>query len=111
MEMKLNDTPFSQLKSGEKTVELRLADEKRSRIRVGDIITFARRAAVQETLCARVVALHRAAGFAALFAMPLFEKCGWGRMSPDEAVAEMRQYYSEAEEAQYGALGIEIELL
>ena len=111
MEMKLNDTPFYQLKNGEKTVELRLADEKRRRIRVGDMITFKRRAAVQETLCARVVALHRATSFAALFATELFAKCGWGSLSPAEAVGAMRQYYSEAEEEKYGALGIEIEIL
>ena len=38
--MKLNDAPYDMIKSGQKTVELRLYDEKRRMISVGDEIEF-----------------------------------------------------------------------
>ena len=110
-EMKLHDTPFYQLKSGEKTVELRLFDEKRRGISKGDVIVFSRRQNPSETIKASVVALHCYPTFAELFATPLFQKCGWSDLSPAEAKAEMRRYYSEQEEIRYGALGIELELI
>ena len=36
--MKLNETPFEKMKSGTKTIEFRLYDEKRQKIKVGDQI-------------------------------------------------------------------------
>ena len=38
--MKLNRDPFEKIKSGSKTIEMRLFDEKRQRISVGDFIEF-----------------------------------------------------------------------
>ena len=38
--MKLNPAPFGLIKAGKKTVEMRLFDEKRQRIKAGDIIEF-----------------------------------------------------------------------
>ena len=38
--MKLDPQPFESIKSGEKTIELRLFDEKRQLINVGDTIVF-----------------------------------------------------------------------
>lgn len=42
-EMRLADAPFDMIKSGKKTVEVRLNDEKRRQICVGDIIIFRRK--------------------------------------------------------------------
>ena len=38
--MKLNSTPFEMIKNGEKTIELRLFDEKRQQLKAGDKIVF-----------------------------------------------------------------------
>ncbi len=38
--MKLRPNPFSMIKSRQKTIELRLYDEKRQLLSVGDIIRF-----------------------------------------------------------------------
>ena len=43
-EMRLNNEPFNKIKEGTKTVELRLLDEKRKALRVGDKIIFTNRA-------------------------------------------------------------------
>ena len=38
--MRLNKEPFEMIKSGMKTIELRLYDEKRKLLRIGDEIEF-----------------------------------------------------------------------
>lgn len=39
-QMKLVDAPFELIRSGQKTIELRLNDEKRQIIKIGDFIVF-----------------------------------------------------------------------
>ena len=39
-EMKLQPNPFFQIKNGQKTIEVRLNDEKRQQLKVGDEIEF-----------------------------------------------------------------------
>lgn len=107
VEMNLNDLPFEQMRSGKKTVEVRLYDEKRRKICVGDVILF--RTGRSEVLRARVKALHRAPTFAELFGMPdMLTKAGFADMPLSEAVGCMRRYYSEERERQCGVLGIEL---
>ncbi len=107
-EMKLTDEPFKQIANREKTVELRLHDEKRQALQVGDEIKFTRMGS-RESVTARVIALHRYPTFRDLLSTPLFEKCGCGSMSLDEAVESMYCYYTEEQERLYGVLGIELE--
>jgi ASC-1-like (ASCH) protein len=38
--MKLKPKPFEKIKSGEKTIEIRLFDEKRQKLAIGDNIKF-----------------------------------------------------------------------
>ena len=111
MRMKLNSAPFEQIKNGEKVIELRLNDEKRREISVGDEIIFAH--AENDALClrARVVALHKYPSFKLLFEVGLLEKTGFCGYTIAEACDRMHSYYTPERERQYGVLGIEIELL
>ena len=110
--MQLHEEPFRMVREGSKTIELRLNDEKRRRIRVGDCITFLNRANSAETLTARVVALHPFADFEELYqALPL-EKCGYDKDTILAASArDMDVYYTVEEQKKYGAVGIEIEVI
>lgn len=111
-EMKLNPAPYAAIKTGKKNIELRLNDEKRQQVKIGDTITFSNTAIPDLKLYTRVNALHHAASFTELFATIPLTVCGFdGNLSVDEAAGEMRQYYSEEEELKYGALGIEVELI
>ena len=49
--MKLNPSPFEKIRTGSKTIELRLYDEKRRAISVGDTITFVNTEDANDTLC------------------------------------------------------------
>lgn len=109
-EMKLFPKPFAAIRSGRKTIELRLNDEKRQMIAIGDTVRFTNTVS-GETLEADVIALHRFGSFHALYtALPLV-KCGYAKEELDTAAPEdMNAYYSPEQQAKHGALGIEIKV-
>ncbi len=109
--MKLNPTPFEMIKSGEKTIELRLYDEKRQQVKAGDNVIFTN-TATGEMLHTSVLKLHRFDTFDELYhTLPLL-KCGYTTENVDNAKpSDMEQYYSVEEQNKYGVVGIELELL
>lgn len=109
--MKLNPAPFEMIKSGQKTIELRLFDEKRQQIKVGDEIIFTN-TVTGETLETSVVNLHRFDSFEELYkSLPLLQ-CGYTSENIEKATpADMEQYYSVEEQKEYGVLGIQIRVL
>lgn len=107
-EMRLNDEPFQAIKDGTKTIEMRLYDEKRRMIQVGDVIRFTNRETSEE-LFTKVIALHIFENFQILYAH--FDKESLGYQKNDVALAtDMNQYYSMEEQTKYGVVGIEIEV-
>lgn len=107
-EMKLHPAPFEMIKSGEKTIELRLYDEKRQQIKAGDEIRFTN-TATGETIGKTVAKLHCFPDFEALYqALPLLQ-CGYTAADIHTAhPSDMDQYYSLDEQRQYGVVGIEL---
>lgn len=65
--MHLRKGPFHKIWSGEKDIELRMFDEKRKQISVGDLIEFAYEDNPQMIMIVKVIALHKAANFNELF--------------------------------------------
>lgn len=107
--MKLKATPFEQISGGRKTIELRLNDEKRQAVQVGDFIVFTCLDDPAKKIQTRVTALHPFASFAELFRFLPKEKMGYAaNETPDPQI--MDKYYSPEKQAQYGALGIELRL-
>ncbi len=104
--MKLWREPFESIKSGRKTIELRLCDEKRRKIRVGDFIRFDL-VGGEESLTAEVVALYPFASFEELYKVLPLEKCGYEDVSKAKW-QDMEEYYSKEEREKYGVLGIEV---
>lgn len=110
-EMKLNDEPFRKIKSGSKTIELRLYDEKRRSLKLGDYIIFSRVSNPDDKIAVKVKGLYRSNSFRELFEDITLEKCGnSGEMTVEEVVTRLREYYSEKDELRYGVLGIKMEL-
>lgn len=111
-EMHLNKKPFCQISGKEKTIELRLNDEKRKKISVGDEIRFICDQIPDMQIEAKVIALHYFASFKELYESLPLEKCGYTRQSRQRAsFHDMDRYYSAQEQEKYGVVGIEIELL
>lgn len=106
--MKLNPSPFEMIRSGKKTIELRLLDEKRKQIKVGDTIIFTNTDTL-EVLTKIVVKLHVFNDFEELYgALPLL-KCGYTEENVSYAKAsDMEEYYSKEKQKEYGVVGIEL---
>ena len=110
--MNLHQQPFSMIASGKKTIELRLLDEKRRLISVGDTLVFKNTKDESDILTCAVKALHIFPNFEELYqALPL-DKCGY---LPEEletaSYKDMELYYSAEKQKSYGVVGIEIELI
>ena len=111
VEMRLDAVPFEQIKSGKKTVELRLYDEKRRALGTGDTVIF-RRTDGDGELRAQVVSLDVRKSFADLFALPdMLVASGFDECAPAQAVSCMRAYYSADDENKYGVVAIGLRLL
>lgn len=108
--MKLNHLPFEMIKSGEKTIELRLNDEKRQIISIGDNIIFTDTES-GERLIVEVIKIHKFKSFKELYnTLPLL-KCGYTKADIGTAKPEdMDLYYSREQQEKNGVLGIEIRL-
>lgn len=106
-EMRLSSLPFSQIARGEKTYEVRLRDEKRRALSVGDEILFRERDGAG-VLRARITALLPFSSFREAFSALPPAKLGF----PEGASGEvMHAYYTPPEEAKWGVLVIGISLL
>lgn len=104
--MSLNNRPFKSIKEGTKTIELRLNDEKRSLLKVGDEIEFTNRD-TNEKLSVDIISLHKYPSFEELYKH--FDKVEMGYNKDDIAEPkDMEAYYSKEEQDKYGVLGIEI---
>ena len=109
-QMHLKPVPFHKIKTGVKTIELRLNDEKRRRLSIGDTIVFTE-AESGETLSAEIVALHPFDSFETLYQRLDLEKCGYIKEELAAASpSDMEIYYSREEQLLCGVLGIEIKL-
>lgn len=110
--MNLKPCPFKMIASRAKTIELRLNDEKRQQIKVGDSIVFQKTSDPNEQITAEVIKLHKFNSFSGLYeALPL-DKCGYlPEELPTASYKDMEEYYSPEKQARYGVLGIEIRVI
>ena len=108
-EMKLDDKYFKKIACGTKKIEMRLYDEKRKKIQIGDNITFVNRT-TGKNINTKVTNLYIVPSFDKLYEM--FNKVLLGYNENEEAKpSDMEMYYSKDEIEKYGVVGIEIELI
>ena len=106
--MNLVPTAFVKIADGNKTIELRLNDEKRQRINVEDTIVLNCLGA-KDIITAQVKLLHKFSDFEELYKVLQLENCGYNKTELDTAhYTDMEQYYTKEQNEKYGALGIEL---
>lgn len=107
-EMKLRPDPFNRICSGEKIIEYRLHDEKRSLLSKGDYIRFTEIADEKRSVLVEIVDIFIASSFAALEQILLKT----GLLTEDSfSPTGMRDYYSAEDEEKYGVMGIRIRVI
>ena len=110
--MNLTPEPMELIRTRKKTIELRLYDEKRKAIRVGDKITFTNTEDQEDTLTVSVDDLYLFDSFEELYkALPLTE-CGYTEEDIDTASpSDMDIYYPKEKQAEYGVVGIKVKVI
>ena len=106
--MNLRPKYFDFIKDGTKRIELRLYDEKRRLIQLGDIIEFAK--SDDEKFKAKVVGLLRYNSFAELFEDFDISILADSSMTKQELLEVLGEFYSEEKQAEFGVIGIRIKL-
>lgn len=107
--MKLSSDMFNLIKSGEKTIELRLNDDKGKLVSINDEIEFTNLSNKDEKLLTRVLKIYRFNSFADLYnSLPLL-KCGYTKDTISNASpSDMLRYYSEEEQNKYVVVAFEL---
>jgi ASC-1-like (ASCH) protein len=102
----LHPKPFEFVRSGQKTIESRLLDEKRQAYGIGDTLIFTNRANESELIETKITHLHKGVSFRELFMSPGTQ----GKFSTDsldELLDDVGLYYSKKDQEKYGVVGIE----
>ena len=110
-EMKLQPEYYNFILNGTKRIEIRLYDEKRQKIKLGDTIKFLKEPELNEFFKAKVVGLLRYSSFEDMFKDFDISVLSDESMNKEELIGVLEKFYTKEKQRQYGVLGIKIELL
>lgn len=108
-QMNLQPKYFDFIKNGTKRIELRLFDEKRQKIQLGDIIEFSK--SETDSLKAEVIGLLRYKTFDDLFEDFDISILADKSMTKEELLSVLSEFYTPEKQAEYGILGIRLKIL
>lgn len=107
--LKLQPKYFDFIDYGTKRIELRLYDEKRQKINVGDTILFQKEPELEKTLRVKVVGLLRYNSFEELFNDFDISMLADLSMTKKELLTVLEEFYTPEKQKIYGVVGIRIE--
>ncbi len=110
-EMKLQPEYYNFILNGTKRIEIRLFDEKRQQIKIGDTIKILKEPELNESFNAKVIGLLRYNTFEDMFKDFDISVLSDSSMTKEELIAVLEQFYTKEKQKQYGVLGIRIELI
>lgn len=109
--MKLQKAPFESIKKREKIIELRLYDEKRKSVKIGDIVEFSNIENLEEKIKTKVKGLLLYSNFRDLINdMPVIY-FGFVEKDKQWLIESMYNIYKKEDEEKLGVLGIRIEVV
>lgn len=109
--MKLQPEYFNFILNGTKRIEIRLNDEKRQNIKLGDKIKFLKEPDLNESFEAKVIGLLRYNSFEEMFKDYDISILSDKSMTKEELISVLEQFYTKEKQEKYGVLGIRIELI
>ncbi len=109
--MKLQDKYFYFILNGTKRIEIRLNDDKRKLIKVGDIIEFKNADNLENCFRVKVIELLRYNSFNDLLNDYDISILADKSMTKEQLINVFEQFYTQEEQKKYGILGIKIELI
>ncbi len=109
--MKLQPEYYNYMLNGTKRIEIRLFDEKRQQIKIGDTIKFLKEPNLNESFNTKVTGLLRYKSFEDMFKDFDISILSDKSMTKEELITTLEQYYPKEKQEQFGVLGIRIELV
>ena len=109
--MKLLPEYFNYIKNGTKRIELRLNDEKRKDLEIGDVIVFEEQIDIPRFLKTKVVDIYHRTNFEELVNEFDIEQLADKSISKEELINVLKKIYPKETQAQYGVVGIKIEIV
>ena len=106
MNFRLDADIFSIIKNGVKDVEIRLYDDKRKKLKVGDKIVFYKRPEEIEKIECTITKLEKYNSFSDVVDNIDMERIYLEGTSKEDYIKLMRRFYSEDEEKNLGVLAI-----
>lgn len=108
--MKLNPKYFEYIKTGTKRIEIRLNDEKRKNIKIGDEIIFQKEPELKEEIDTEVVNLIVKKDFKELIEDLKVSEYSDENESEETFLEDLYKFYTKEQEEKYGVVGIKIKL-
>ena len=102
----LDDDVFKIVKEGKKDIEVRVNDEKRRKLKVGDTLIFLKRPNEDEEIRAKVIALDYYDTFESLVCNYEMERIYKADYTKDQWLKEMDRFYTLDEQKEWGVVAI-----
>lgn len=109
--IKLKPQYYNYMLYGTKRIEIRLYDEKRQQIKIGDTIIFLKEPDLNESFKTKVTGLLRYNSFEDMFKDFDTSILSDKSMTKKDLINVLEQFYTKEKQKQYGVLGIRIELI
>ena len=109
MEIHLDSDIFEIVKNGTKTVEVRLYDEKRRKLKVGDTLVFLKRPDDIEQIKTKITNLEVYINFKELIKHYEMKELYLESYTKEKFLEELKRFYTEEDQEKYGVLAITFE--
>lgn len=106
MNVHLHADVFDIVKDGIKDVEVRVNDEKRRKLKIGDTLVFLKRPLEDETIRAKVVGLEYYKDFKELVKHYDMKRIYLEGYTEEMYLKEMARFYTQEEQDEYGVVAI-----
>lgn len=106
--MKLNPKYFEYMKNGTKEVEIRLNDDKRKNLKIGDEIIFQKEPKLKEELCTKVEMLFIKQSFKDILMDLDVKQYADQKETRENFLNDLYKFYTKEQEEKYGVIGIKV---
>ncbi len=106
--MKLNSKYFEYMKNGTKEIEIRLNDDKRKNLKVGDEIIFQKEPELKEELYTKVEKLFICKSFEDIIVNFDVQQYADQKETRENFLNDLYKFYTKEQEKKYGVVGIKV---
>ena len=98
------------MKNGTKRIEIRLNDEKRKDLKIGDVIVFQKESELKEELYTQIVNLRVKRNFKEFIENLEISEYSDKSESEENFLHDLYKFYTKEQEEKYGVVGIQIKI-